>query len=55
MSEFVTEFENLIGPPPAGFEWLEYVLVCMILLWLLNACVSFVSALFRWIGGGLSA
>lgn len=55
MSEFVTEFENLIGPPPAGFEWLEYVLVSLILLWLLNACVSFVSALFRWIGGGLSA
>lgn len=52
MSVFVTEIQSLIGSPPAGYEWLEYLIVSIILLWLLNSCVSFVSAIFRWIGGG---
>lgn len=55
MSEFVSEIQRLIGPPPAGYEWLEYLVVSVILLWLLNACVSFVSAIFKWIGGGFVA
>ena len=52
MSVFVTEIQSLIGAPPAGFEWMEYLIVSVILLWLLNSCVSFVAALFKWIGGG---
>ena len=52
MSVFVTELRSLIGSPPAGYEFLEYLVVAVILLWLLNACVSFVSAIFKWIGGG---
>lgn len=55
MSIFVTEIRSLIGAPPAGMEWLEYLIISIILLWLLNACVTFISALFRWIGGGMSA
>lgn len=52
LSIFITEIRSLIGTPPAGFEWLEYLIVAIILLWLLNACVSFVSGLFKWIGSG---
>lgn len=53
MSVFVTEIQSLIGAPPAGYEWLEYLVVAVILLWLLNSCVSFVSGIFNWIGSGL--
>lgn len=52
MSVFVTEIRSLIGSPPAGFEWLEYLVVAVILLFLLNCCVSFVASLFKWIGSG---
>lgn len=55
MSVFITEIRTLIGEPPAGMEWLEYLIVSMILLWLVNACVTFISGLFRWIGGGMNA
>lgn len=54
MSDFVTEIQSLIGAPPAGYEWLEYLICAVILLWLLNACVSFISAIFKWIGGGMA-
>lgn len=52
MSEFITEIRSLIGAPPAGFEWLEYLVVAVILLFLLNCCVSFLAGLFKWIGSG---
>ena len=51
MSVFVTELRSLIGEPPAGMEWLEYVVISMILLFLINSAVSFVSGIFNWIGG----
>lgn len=53
-SIFVTEIRSLIGAPPAGYEWLEYLIVGLILLWLLNSALSFVSGLMKWIGSGMS-
>lgn len=52
MGVFIEEIRELIGYPPSGFEWFEYVVVAVILLFLLNSCVSFVAALFKWIGSG---
>lgn len=51
MSDFIVEFRSLIGEPPAGMEWLEYVIVSLILLFLVNCCVSLISGIFNWIGG----
>lgn len=48
---FITEIRSLIGEPPAGMDWIEYVIVALILLFLINSCVSFVSGIFKWIGG----
>lgn len=50
---FIVEIRRLIGAPPAGFEWLEYVIVAILLLWIVNACITFVSAILRWIGSGI--
>lgn len=50
--DFVTEIRALIGAPPAGMEWLEYTIVAILLLWLLNSCVSILAGIFRLIGGG---
>lgn len=52
MSEIITQLRSLIGAPPAGYEWVEYVISSFIVLFLLNCCVSFVAGLFKWIGSG---
>ena len=51
MAQFVSEIQSLIGPAPAGFEWLEYLALVLILLFLLDAICTFVSGIFKWIGG----
>lgn len=51
MAAFVNEIQSLIGTPPAGFEWLEYLALVMILLFLLDAICTFVAGIFKWIGG----
>lgn len=53
MPVFITEIRSLIGDPPAGMEWLEYLIVSIILLWLLNSALAFVSGLLKWVGGGM--
>ncbi len=45
------ELRALIGSPPAGYEMLEYVIAAVLLVFLLQSCVSFVSALLNWVGG----
>ncbi len=45
------ELRALIGSPPAGYEFFEYILAAIILVLLLQSCISFISALFSWIGG----
>lgn len=49
--DLITEIQSLIGSPPAGFEWLEYLVLAVFLMFLVSAAVSVVSAIFRWIGG----
>lgn len=53
-SVFITEIRSLIGAPPAGLEWLEYLIVALILLWLLNSTLAFVSGFLKWIGSGMN-
>ena len=50
VAEFVTELRNLIGAPPAGYEWLEYLAVAVILIFLLDSCVTLIAGIFKWIG-----
>ncbi len=45
------ELRALIGSPPPGYEFLEYVIAAVVLILLLQSCITFVSALFNWIGG----
>ena len=54
VSVFIMEIRSLIGSPPAGFEWMEYLIVSIILLWLLNSALAFVSGLLKWIGSGMN-
>lgn len=51
MSEFISEIQSLIGTPPAGYEWLEYLVVAVLLIFLVDCCVTFIAGIFKWIGG----
>lgn len=52
MTEFILKLRELLGSPPSGYDWLEYLVAAIIVLFLLNCCVSFVAGLFKWIGSG---
>lgn len=52
MDNFISELRALIGSPPIGYEWLEYVFMGVLCIFLCSSIVSLLSALFRWIGGG---
>lgn len=45
------ELRNLIGAAPAGMEAVEYVFVGLFAVILVQACITFVSGLFRIFGG----
>lgn len=51
MAEFISHIQSLIGAPPVGYEWLEYLVVSVLLIFLIDACVTFVAGIFKWIGG----
>lgn len=51
MAVFISEIQSLIGVPPAGFEWLEYLVVAVILIFLLDSLVTMIAGIFKWIGG----
>ena len=51
MAAFITEIQSLIGLPPAGYEWLQYLGVLVILLFLLDSLVTMIAGIFKWIGG----
>lgn len=51
MSVLITEVRNLIGSPPAGYEWLEYIVVAVLLMFLVDAAVTMIAGVFKWIGG----
>lgn len=51
MTEFIGYVSEILGPAPAGCEALEYIVAGCLLIMLCMSCVSFVSGLFKWIGG----
>lgn len=51
MAAFISEIQTLIGVPPAGYEWLQYLIVAVILLFLLDSLVTMFAGIFKWIGG----
>ena len=51
MAAFISEIQALIGVPPAGYEWLQYLAVLVILLFVLDSLVTLVAGIFKWIGG----
>lgn len=38
---------DLIGSPPAGYEWVEYVLVCVVLLLVIKITIDVFFTIFR--------
>lgn len=51
MAAFISEIQSLIGVPPAGYEWLEYLVVAVLLIFLIDSAVTLIAAVFKWIGG----
>lgn len=51
MSAFVAELRALIGAPPAGYEFIEYVVAAVMLVFLIDAAITLLAAVFKWIGG----
>ena len=51
MAAFISEIQALIGVPPAGYEWLQYLAALVILLFLLDSLVTMIAGIFKWIGG----
>lgn len=47
----VEELRSLIGQPPVGYEFLEYIVVAFLLIFVVYSAVSILAAIFRWIGG----
>lgn len=41
------ELQALIGAPPAGYEFLEYLLVGLFCLMIVESAITLVSGLFR--------
>lgn len=51
MDAFISEIQSLIGVPPAGYEWLQYLVVAVLLIFLLDSLVTMIAGIFKWIGG----
>ena len=47
----IEELRSLIGQPPSGYEFLEYIIVAFLLIFVVYSAVSILAAIFRWIGG----
>lgn len=47
----LTELQKLIGTAPPGMEWLEYLFCGFFALFLVQAGISFISAVFFRSGG----
>lgn len=46
------ELRQLIGAPPEGYEFLEYLFVGLFVLMIVQSCISLISGLFRIFSGG---
>ena len=51
MDVFISEIRRLIGSPPAGYEFQEYLVVAVILIFLLDSLITMIAGIFKWIGG----
>ena len=51
MAVFISEIRRLIGSPPVGYEFLEYLVVALILIFLLDSLITMIAGIFKWIGG----
>ena len=51
MASFISEIQSLIGAPPAGYEWLQYLVVAVLLIFLLDSLITMIAGIFKWIGG----
>ena len=51
MDSLVSQLRSLIGTPPAVLEFLEYLFLGFLLIFLVYSAVSVISAVFRWLGG----
>ena len=51
MAAFISEIQSLIGAPPVGYEWLQYLVVAVLLIFLLDSLVTMIAGIFKWIGG----
>lgn len=51
MAVFISEIRSLIGTPPAGYEFLEYLVVAVFMIFLVDSAVTLIAAVFKWIGG----
>lgn len=49
--DLMAEIQKLIGAPPAGYEFLAYIVCACILLVLVNSAIGLLASIFRWIGG----
>lgn len=49
---FIQEVRSLIGNPPAGLEFLEYLFAGVFLIFVVSSAIGLISAIFRFIGGG---
>ena len=47
--DLISELRALIGVPPAGLEFLEYVFVGFLLIFLVWSAANIISCIFRWI------
>lgn len=47
----VDELRALIGSPPAGLEFLEYLFLGFLVIFLVYSACSILSMVFKWIGG----
>lgn len=49
--EFLEYIQAVIGSPPPGYECLEYLFAGMLLIILCISAMTFISGIFRYIGG----
>lgn len=48
----VDELRSLIGAPPAGMEFIEYIFLGFLLIFLVSSICSILCMVFKWLGGG---
>lgn len=47
MDTIVETLNKLLGSPPAGFEWLAYIMACIIVIFAFSAFSSILSFMFK--------